>query len=241
MYPTPAWQFNEMQQVGVNYTDLAEVEKFDAFHRQFRNIEKENAAIIALLDIQKQHTIIDFGAGTGAFAIQAAAVSKQVYAVDISRGMLDYAAKKSGKNGISNIQFCHGGFLSYAHKDAPVDFVVTSLALHHLPDFWKGVALQKMHALLKPAGRLFIADVVYSGTHPEEDIARWMTGLEQKGGHALVEDAQIHVREEYSTQAWIMEGLLETAGFEIEKADYDQGIFAQYLCRKKPAKPSSQD
>jgi hypothetical protein len=41
-----------------------------------------------------------------------------------------------------------------------VDAVVTTLALHHLPDFWKGMALKRVHGMLKRGGRLYIHDVI---------------------------------------------------------------------------------
>ncbi|MEC4677259.1 MAG: class I SAM-dependent methyltransferase [Nitrospirota bacterium] len=232
MSPSSSWQFDEMKHVGTDYSEVSEVEIFDDFHRQFRDVQKENEAIIRALSIQPNHRGIDFGAGTGAFAIQAAACSQEVYAVDISRGMLFYARTKAEARGISNIHFCHGGFLTYEHTDAPVDFIVTSLALHHLPDFWKGIALRRLNAMLETEGRFFLSDVVYSGDDCEQSISVWMSTLENTGGKALVEDARIHVQSEYSTYAWVMTSLIEKAGFRIDRVDYDQGVLAQYLCTK---------
>ncbi|MFQ5544181.1 MAG: class I SAM-dependent methyltransferase [Nitrospiria bacterium] len=228
----PSWQFDEMKQIGKDYADLTEVEAFDAFHSKFRNVEKENEAIIKTLSLQEDHTIIEFGTGTGAFAIQAAACARQIYAVDVSRAMLDYASRKAEKKGLTNILFCHGGFLSYRHAAAPVDCIVTSFALHHLPDFWKGVALRRLNAILKPEGRLFLYDVVYSGENDEANIKAWISNQESAGGQEAVEDVEMHIREEYSTLTWIMESLLERAGFRIDSVKYDQGVLAQYVCTK---------
>ena len=36
------------------------------------------------------------------------------------------------------------GFLTFTAPEEPVDAVLSSIALHHLPDFWKGVALQRI-------------------------------------------------------------------------------------------------
>ncbi len=229
----PAWQFDEMKQVGKDYAEASEVEAFDAFHGKLRDVEKENEAIIKTLSIQKHHSVIDFGAGTGAFAIQSAACSRKVYAVDVSRAMLNFARNKSKTKGISNIVFCHGGFLTYSHTDDPVDFIVTSLALHHLPDFWKGVALRRLNSMLKPEGRLFLYDVVYSEENYEANITAWISSMESIGGRELVEDVEMHIREEYSTFTWIMESLLEKAGFRIDTVNYDKGVLAQYVCIKK--------
>lgn len=44
----------------------------------------------------------------------------------------------------------------------------------------------------------------------------------------IVEDVGVHIREEYSTFTWIMESLLEKAGFRIGTVNYDKGVLAQY-------------
>ncbi|MFO7975438.1 MAG: hypothetical protein R6V12_12480 [Candidatus Hydrogenedentota bacterium] len=41
-----------------------------------------------------------------------------------------------------------------------------------------------------------------------------------------------HVNREYSTQSWIMEGLLERAGFSIESTEEAPLLAVSYLCRK---------
>lgn len=43
------------------------------------------------------------------------------------------------------IEAVEGGFLTYEHEGEPVDLVHTRNALHHLPDFWKAVALARIH------------------------------------------------------------------------------------------------
>jgi putative AdoMet-dependent methyltransferase len=96
--------------------------------------------------------VIDIGSGTGTFAIQVAQRCAIVYAVDVSKAMLDRAQSKAAEAGVSNIVFHHAGFLTYEHNEAPVDAVVTTFAFHHLPDFWKGIALKRVHGMLQPGG-----------------------------------------------------------------------------------------
>jgi 2-polyprenyl-3-methyl-5-hydroxy-6-metoxy-1,4-benzoquinol methylase len=55
--------------------------------------------------------------------------------------MIAYAKQKAQKDGISNISFLQAGFLSYEHNGSPLDIIVSNLALHHLPDFWKMIGL----------------------------------------------------------------------------------------------------
>ncbi len=52
-------------------------------------------------------------------------------------------------------------------------------------------------------------------------------------GDEMAVDAETAVREEYSTLGWIMEGLLERAGFHIDKKEYLEGFMAVYECTKR--------
>lgn len=43
-----------------------------------------------------------------------------------------------------------------------------------------------------------------------------------------------HLRDEHSTFTWLLEPMLERAGFSIADAHYtEDGIFARYLCVKR--------
>lgn len=228
----PSWQYDEMQQIGKDYNNLAEVEAYDVRHGRFRNIEKENDDILERLRIQSDDVLIEIGTGTGAFAIQAARKCARMYAVDISRAMIEYAKKKAARAGLSNIVFCHGGFLSYIHAAPPVDAIVTNTAFHHLPDFWKGIALQRMNRMLKPGGQLYLSDVIFDQRKVTENIERFITNLEKVAGPEMRKDVEAHIRQEFSTYDWIMDGLFERAGFRILSKVIQEGVIGRYLCRK---------
>jgi hypothetical protein len=40
----------------------------------------------------------------------------------------------------------------------------------------------------------------------------------------------MHVREEHSTFAWIIEAMLTRSGFEIVEVNYQSPTYAEYLC-----------
>ena len=42
----------------------------------------------------------------------------------------------------------------------------------------------------------------------------------------------MHVRQEYSTYAWILESLIERAGFRIDRREADRIVYARYLCTR---------
>ena len=228
----PSWQYKEVQ-IGVDYNTQREVEAYDARHSTFRNVDQENERIIELLRIEPEHTLIEFGTGTGAFAIRAARSCAMVYAIDISSTMLAYAKRKSERLGIKNLAFCQGGFLTYRHAGAPADSIVTSTALHHLPDFWKSIALQRLNGMLKPGGHLYLSDVIFSHDRVQENIERCIAKLEKIGGDALRQEVEAHISKEFSTFDWIIDGLLERAGFQIVEKKLEEGVVCNYLCTKE--------
>lgn len=227
----PAWQWDEAQQIGTDYENVAEVEAYDRKMRELRDVGAENRRIVKMLELPPGAHVLEIGTGTGAFASDVALVCAKVTAIDISPVMLQYAEQRVRESGVVNITFQTGGFLTHQAGAATYDAVVSGLALHHLPDVWKAVALQRIYTWLKPGGRLSLRDVVFdwSGGEPGSYFDR-IAGpdLPEAPRQALVR----HIRQEYSTLAWIMEGLLTRAGFEILDQHRDGAFLREYLCRK---------
>lgn len=226
------WEYDEFRQVGKDYAERDEAENYDARHADFRDIEAEGIRVLDTLDIKQGDVLIDFGAGTGAFAIQAAQRGARVIAVDVSQAMIDQAQAKSERAGVSNIDFCHAGFLSYTHEGPQADAIVTTFAFHHLPNFWKGIALKRLSNSLKPDGQLYIHDVIIAAPDALANISAFIDKLVSAGGNFLREDIEEHFREEYSTYDWVLDGLLTRAGFTIQNKDMDDGVVGTYLCTK---------
>lgn len=175
------------------------------------------------------------GAGTGAFALHTAKHCRKVYVVDVSPAMLERCLKKGEEIGLSNVLYCHGGFLTYEHEAEPADAMVSIAALHHLPDFWKLVALKRAAEMLNVGRRFFLSDIVFPSA--AEDMGgrldAWVRSTALQSGPELATEAEIHLREEYSIYGWVMEGLLKRAGFEIDSAEYDDGFQATYVCNRR--------
>ena len=231
----PAWRYNEMKPCGVNYNSTILAHLYDRCHQSFRDFRQEAERIVALLALGPESTAIDMGCGTGAFALHAAPRCGKVYAVDVSKAMLQRARKKARKAGIDNIEFHHGGLLTYEHRAEPVDAINSVAVLHHLPDFWKLVALRRMAAMLKPKGRLHLFDVVFSFNvaRYESSCKRFVKAAGDWMGPSGQAEAETHLSAEYSTCDWIMEGLLEEAGFDVETADRKDDFLTTYVCTKK--------
>ena len=231
----PGWRYNEWKPCGVNYNSVLCAMSYDIHHGKFRDYQRESEQIISLLDLNADQTVIDMGCGTGAFAIHAAGRCRKIYAVDVSKAMLRCARRKAKKAKLDNIEFHHGGFLTYDHKVNPVDAIVSTVVLHHLPDFWKLAGLKRLAQMCKTGGKLYLFDVVFSFdmNDCESRLVQWVKSTAERIGMMFAEEVKIHVREEYSTFDWIMEGLLERAGFAIESANYGNDLMAAYLCTRK--------
>jgi ubiquinone/menaquinone biosynthesis C-methylase UbiE len=227
------WMFNEKKHRGINYSDIAIVKGYDAAHQKFRKYEEESAHIIQLLNLTPNDTVIDMGCGTGAFVINAAPQCKKVIAVDISERMLTFLKEKAIKERINNVETICAGFLSYEHKGEKVDAVVSVAALHHLPDFWKLIALQKINTIIKDRGGLYIFDVVFSFPveHYEKYFDTWIAEMRGKADK-ISKEAIIHIRDEFSTTQAHMELLFKEAGFSIKEKNMISPYAAEYLCAK---------
>ena len=107
--------------------------------------------------------------------------------------------------------------------------MVSGLALHHLPDLWKAVALERIHRFLKPDGRLVLLDVVFDwkSEAPEAYFERIVSAAGENRKNFIR-----HISQEYSTLAWIMDGLLTRTGFVIEHRHAINNFLKLYCARK---------
>lgn len=222
-----------MKTVGVDYLCTDEAQRYDEMHQRFRDYEEISRSIIDSLGIGPESTVIDIGAGTGAFAIAAAKYYKYVYAVDISEAMIDQCRQKANAAGLDNVICQVGGFLTYEHDSDPVDAIISLIVLHHLPDFWKLEALKRIAGMLKSGGQFLLFDIVLPSETSDlgTQIDDWIKTIGKLAGPELAAEAEIHIRDEYSTYDWIMEGLLVRAGFTIDSAEYNE-FNATYICIK---------
>jgi putative AdoMet-dependent methyltransferase len=240
---TKDWQYDEGKQIGTDYEDVSEIRAYDQRMAKIRDVGKELQEVLDLLSLTPDATVLEIGTGTGEFPIVAVERCLRVIAADVSLPMLRYARKKAkerlrevGREGdIERIEYVRGGFLTYDHQGEPLDAVVSQFVLHHLPDFWKQVALIRIAGMLKDGGRLYIRDVVYSfdAADYENFFDGYLSRMAEIGGEGTPQDILVHVRDEHSTMGWVLEGMIERAGFEIERADYRAEFIAAYLCVKR--------
>jgi SAM-dependent methyltransferase len=228
----PGWLLDELASAGRENLDVDHVSRYDIKMDAEGPTELD---VLRRLRLSSDSEVVDLGAGTGQFALAVAPVCARVVAVDISPVMLARLRAKVDAFRCANLEVVQVGFLTYEHRGRPADFVYSRFALHHIPDFWKAIALQRIRSILRPNGVFRLWDTVYSFDLSDADarLEAWCATLdgdvESEWTRADIEE---HVRDEHSTFSWLLEPMLRASGFKIEDVVYSpDGIYAKYVAR----------
>ncbi len=225
--------FDELHHAGPEHLDPDYVAGYD---RKARTDVAPDIAILRDLGLGGGSTVLDIGAGTGTFALAVAPLCRRVVAVDVSPAMLDALRAKLETSGLTNVECVRAGFLTFEAPGETFDIVYSRNALHHVPDFWKAIALERISEMLRPGGVLRLRDLVYSFApeRADEALEAWLTQapMSPEAGWTR-EELRTHIRDEFSTFTWLLEPMLEHAGFAIEDAAHAPSqMFSAYTCRK---------
>lgn len=126
---------------------------------------------------QEAFTVVDICVGGGWLtdAILRRYPRSTVIALDGSESMLEATRKRleSYQNRVTYKTFDlhHSDWLDQLE---PVDYFVSSLALHHLDDREKEALFQRLYSVLKPEGRVIIADLI----KPDSESSRLIAARE---------------------------------------------------------------
>jgi ubiquinone/menaquinone biosynthesis C-methylase UbiE len=231
---TKPWMIDELAHAGPEHLDPGFIAGYD--RKQGYPDATEDLAMLLEHGLDRTSTLVDLGAGTGRLALAAAPHVRRVVAVDVSPAMQSLLHDRAAKAGLPNIECVQAGFLSYEHTGPPADAVYTRNALHHLPDFWKAVALDRMARLLRPGGVLRLHDLVFDfqPAEAEKVLDRWLDDAAGDPSRSYTrQDFAEHIRTEFSTFRWLLEPMLAAAGFEIADAKYQGRLYGAYTCVKR--------
>ncbi|WP_063821747.1 class I SAM-dependent methyltransferase [Nocardia pneumoniae] len=105
--------------------------------------------------------VVDIGCGPGDLVRVLARTAGQVTGVDPSPRMIDYATARARY--LTNCRFELGTAQSLPLPDASADLVTSTFAMHHIPAAHRSSALDEMFRVLRPGGRLLLADTDPTG------------------------------------------------------------------------------
>ncbi|SFQ60009.1 Ubiquinone/menaquinone biosynthesis C-methylase UbiE [Amycolatopsis arida] len=228
------WLIDEMAHAGPEHLDEGFVAGYD--RKQGYPDPGEDLAAFADHGLDRTATVLDLAAGTGQFTLPAARRFNHVTAIDVSPEMLRFLRERVTEAGLDNVTCVRAGFLGYRHMGPPVGGIHTRNALHQLPDFWKALALDRMARMLRPGGILRLHDLVYDCAPAEVDTVfeRWFAGAAEDPAEGYTRDDFIeHIRTEHSTFRWLLEPMLDAAGFEILTVHFDRQVYGSYTCRRR--------
>ena len=226
----PRWFPDELDLAGQEHLDPAYAAGFE---RKSGGWAEDDVRLLLELGLDADSTLVDLGAGPGTLALLAVPHARRVVAVEPSPAMLSILRDRAAASG--GLEVVNAGFLTYEHTGSPADVVYSRNALHHLPDFWKTVALARIRAIIRPGGIFWLRDVVYAfePAETESSLEAWFAGAAADPAEGFTRaDLEEHVREEHSTFSWLLEPMLERTGFEIvDKEPSSSRTFASYVCR----------
>jgi len=139
---------------------------------------------------------LDVGCGTGGVTIpakQRVGKAGEASGIDPAPEMIALARQKASRAGLE-IDFRVGVIESLPFPDGIFDAVTSSLMMHHLPEHLQVKGLVEIRRVLKPGGRILIADMMRPSN---STIKRFFTLLIQHG-HGMkfgIEDLLRYIRE----------------------------------------------
>jgi putative AdoMet-dependent methyltransferase len=128
---------------------------------EYKDYEKALDSVVEAVSAQSGELGLDLGTGTGNLAGRFLSCGISMCGVDQSKEMLRLCQLK-----FPHMETKLGNFLAIPYFDAKFDFVVSSFSFYHLTDEQKQLSLQEMSRVLKPGGRICLADLIYTEHKP---------------------------------------------------------------------------
>jgi arsenite methyltransferase len=177
---------------------------------------------LAIASLRADQVVLDLGSGAGFdcfLAARAVGPSGKVIGVDMTHEMLRKARENAQKNGFTNVEFRLGEIEALPVADNTIDVIISNCVINLSPE--KQRVFVEAFRVLKPGGRLAVADMVATAPLPDDIKSDWAAYTGCIAGASQVTELQ---------------RMLEAAGFEnieIAPKDSSRSFIREWLPGKR--------
>ena len=177
---------------------------------------------LAIASLRAGQVVLDLGSGAGFdcfLAVRAVGSSGKVIGVDMTHEMLSKARENAQKNGVTNVEFRLGEIEALPVADNSIDVIISNCVINLSPE--KQRVFDEAFRVLRPGGRLAVADMVATAPLPDEIKSDWAAYTGCMAGALQITDLQ---------------RMLEASGFkniEIAPKDSSRSFIREWLPGKR--------